>query len=270
MTTTSALGFGGSVPHIYHTLLEPLIFEPYARDIVARVAVKPGERILELACGTGIVTRKLADAMPSDATLLASDLNPAMLQVARERLADAKGVTFNIIDGCSIPLPNQTVDALVCQYGVMFFPDKPAAMREARRVLKPGGRYIFNVWDAIEHNPVAKTVDEVLTALVPGNPPKFLHQGPFSWHDRAEIERTVRDAGFQHVHIETLEFPSEAPTAAQAAEAWIDGTPLKPALAERGITDTADVRARVAAALTERFGDRPCRSTIRALVVTAK
>ncbi|HZW08249.1 MAG TPA: methyltransferase domain-containing protein, partial [Phycisphaerales bacterium] len=138
MTTTSAAGFGGSVPHIYHTLLEPLIFQDYARDTVARLGLKGDERILELACGTGIVTEKLAAALTAGGSLLASDLNPAMLQVARDRLAHAKGVTFQVIDGCSIPLPNSTFDAIACQYGVMFFPDKPAAMREARRVLRPG------------------------------------------------------------------------------------------------------------------------------------
>ena len=267
--SNTASGFGGSVPQVYHTLLEPLIFESYARDIIARIDLAKKPRILELACGTGIVTRKLVDDMPEGATLYASDLNPGMLQVAKDRLADAKGVVFQVIDGCSIPLPDATFDALVCQYGVMFFPDKIAAMREARRVLKPGGKYVFNVWDAIEHNPIAKTVDEVLVGLYPDNPPKFLHQGPFSWHDRAEIERTVRAGGFANVTVETLGFPCSAPTAADAARGWIDGTPLSPALAERGAKDTTQVRQRIADALAERFGRSPCASTMRAVVVTA-
>lgn len=272
----SSSGFGGSVPHVYRTLLEPLIFEPYARDMVARVDLKPGQRLLELACGTGIVTRKLADAMKErgggpGATLFASDLNPAMLAVAKERLADAEGVTFSVIDGCSIPLPDATFDTVVCQYGVMFFPDKVGAMREARRVLKPGGggRYIFNVWDALEHNPVAQAVHQTLADLFPGNPPRFLEQMPFGWSDRAEIERTVRAGGFANVSTETLGFSSSAPTAADAAAAWIDGTPLKPALAERGVNDTTKVRERVTRVLAERFGDRPCASSVRAVVVTA-
>ncbi|MFT3683725.1 MAG: class I SAM-dependent methyltransferase [Phycisphaerales bacterium] len=266
---TSATGFGGSVPQIYHTLLEPLIFEAYARDIAARLAVTGPARVLELACGTGIVTQKLASLLPGGVTLLASDLNPGMLQVARDRLAGAKNVEFQVIDGCSLPLPDGAFDAVVCQYGVMFFPDKVAAMGEARRVLKPGGKYVFNVWDALERNPMPEVADAVLAGLFPDNPPKFLRHGPYGWNDKGEIERVVRAGGFANVRIDTVAFPTEAPSAAQAAEAFVDGTPLRPALTDRGVLDTSDVRGRVAAALADRFGDRPCRSTMSALVVTA-
>lgn len=268
--TQAAAAFGGSVPQVYHSLLVPLVFLDYARDLVARLELRADGRTLELACGTGVVTRELLRAMPpGKGTLLATDLNPAMLEVARQTLAADPRVTFQVVDACTLPFEAASFDALACQFGVMFFPDKPAAMREARRVLKPGGRYCFNVWDALAHNPVAQAVHQTLAECFPADPPRFLEQFPYGWSDRAEIERTVREGGFTNVSIETLAFPSSAPTAAEAAKAWLEGTPLKPALAERGASDTTAVRERVTRVLAQRFGDHPCASTIRAVVVTA-
>lgn len=265
-----ATAFGGSVPQVYHGLLGPMIFEAYARDMAGRLAPAPGERVLELACGTGIVTRELVAGMPGDAALVATDLNPAMLEIARAEVGGDARVTTAVVDACSPPFEDGSFDAVACQYGVMFFPDKVGSMRHARRVLRPGGRYVFSVWDSLEHNPIPRAVHETLAGLFPANPPRFLEQLPYGWSERGEIERTVRAGGFKDVTVETVGFASGASTAREAARAWVEGTPLKPALAERGVTDFAEVVGRVEAMLAARFGAGPCASTMRAVVVTAR
>ena len=266
----SPSAFTGSIPKTYHTYLGPLLFEDYARDLARRLAPRPGDRILELACGTGIATRELLAALPrGQGTLAATDLNDAMLEVARAHVPADPRLTFRQADACSLPFEDRSFDAIACQYGVMFFPDKEKAMREARRVLSPGGRYVFNVWDSLEHNPIPRIIHETVAAMFPTNPPNFLAAAPHGWHNRAEIERTTRAGGFTKVTLESVDFPSSAPTAEDAARAFIEGTPLLPALAERGLTDPTPARNAAAKALAKHLGDHPCRSTMRAIVVTA-
>jgi ubiquinone/menaquinone biosynthesis C-methylase UbiE len=265
---SSASAFTGSVPKTYHTFLGPMIFEDYARDMSRRLAVRDGARVLELACGTGIVTREIAAAMPAGATLLATDLNAAMLEVARTHMAGDGRVMYQAVDACELPFADRSFDVIACQYGVMFFPDKVKAMQEARRVLVPGGRYVFSVWDALEHNPIPRAVHETLAAMFPADPPLFLAKTPYGWSDRAEIQRVVRAGGFQECTIETVGFPCAAATSEDAARAWCEGTPLLAALSERGVSDPAPVRRAVAKVLAERFGERPCRSIMRAVVTT--
>jgi ubiquinone/menaquinone biosynthesis C-methylase UbiE len=263
---SSPTAFTGSVPKTYHQYLGPLIFEDYAKDLARRLALKPGEGALELACGTGIVTRELAK---SGARLTATDLNAAMLDVAKAQVGASPNVAFQVADACALPFADGSFDAIACQYGVMFFPDKVKAMREARRVLKPGGRYAFNVWDSLEHNPIPKAVHEALAAMYPVNPPTFLGATPYAWFDRTEIERVVRAGGFERCQIETVAFPSVAPSAEDAARGFVEGTPILGALTEKGVSDFAPVRREIAKALAAKFGDKPCRSTIRAVVVMA-
>jgi len=267
MSQTAA--FVGSIPATYHRYLGPLIFEDYAADMTRRLAARPNERILELACGTGIVTRRLASALPQGATLLATDLNEAMLKQAREVVGTNPRVTFQTTDACNIPLDDASFDAIACQYGVMFFPDKERAMREAKRVLKPGGRYVFNVWDSLEHNPIPRIVHETAAARFPANPPNFLKAAPYGYYDRAEIERVCRAGGFTKVKLETVQFPSIAPTAEDAARGFLEGTPLLLGLQDRGVTDPAPIRAAATEALAAKFGARPCKTTMQAVVVEA-
>jgi SAM-dependent methyltransferase len=266
---SSPTAFTGTVPQTYHTFLGPMIFEDYARDMAGRLKLRDGERVLELACGTGIVTQEIVRALPPKATLLATDLNEAMLNVARPLLGGDPRVALQTADACTLPFGDHAFDVIACQYGVMFFPDKVRAMQEARRVLAPGGRYLFNVWDSLKHNPIPGAVHETLATLFPSNPPPFLAKTPFGYSDHGEIERVVRAGGFANCTIETVGFPSTAPTAEDAARAWVEGTPLLAALQERGITDPAPVRQAVAKVLAERFGEKPCRSTMRAIVVSA-
>lgn len=261
--------FSGSVPKTYHNFLGPMIFADYAKDMARRLQLRPGQRVLELACGTGIVTKEIVAKLPPDGTLLATDLAEGMLNVAREQVAGDPRVTYQAMDACELTYSEGAFDAIACQYGLMFFPDKVKAMSHARRVLAPGGHYVFNVWDSLDHNPIPRAVHQTLAGLFPENPVPFLAKMPFGWSDRAEIERVVRAGGFENCEIETVGFPTTSPTAHDAARAWCEGTPILAALGERGVTDPAPVREAVAKVLAQKFGEKPVASTMRAMVVTA-
>jgi ubiquinone/menaquinone biosynthesis C-methylase UbiE len=178
--------FTGSVPTIYDRCLGPLKFEPYARDLARRVAALEPRRILETAAGTGIVTAAIHYQLP-DAEIVATDLNPDMLEVAAAK-ADAPHLIFRKADAQRLPFPDASFDAIVCQFGVMFFPDRVGAYREARRVLRPEGRFMFNVWNRLDDNPVSAKAVAVLASLFPDDPPEFLQRTPFGYHDPAQIE----------------------------------------------------------------------------------
>ncbi|HLW13061.1 MAG TPA: class I SAM-dependent methyltransferase, partial [Casimicrobiaceae bacterium] len=143
--------FAGSIPEIYDTLLVPLIFEPYAADLARRLAEQPLHRILEIAAGTGVVTRAMARALPPDVSITATDLNAQMIDRARA-VGTVRNVEWRPADAINLPFGDGTFDAVVCQFGAMFFPDKQKAFSEARRVLRAGGSLLFNVWDRIEEN----------------------------------------------------------------------------------------------------------------------
>ncbi len=261
--------FVGSVPENYHRYLGPLLFEPYARDMAGRLRVPAGGRVLEIACGTGIVTRAALGAMPKGAMLTATDLNEAMVEVARRQVPVDDRVTFRTADAQELPFEDGLFDVLFCQFGVMFFPDKVRAMREARRVLAPRGRYVFNVWDSLERNPMSAIVHETVGRLFPSNPPDFLKKTPFGWFDRGEIERVVRAGGFGEISMDAVTFPSVAPTAEDAARGLLEGTPLYGQLVERAVNDFGPVRRAVSEALSAKHGQRPCKAEMRALVFEA-
>ena len=169
--------FAGSIPGIYEKLLVPLIFAPYAEDLAARVAARAPARVLEIAAGTGVVTRALAIALPASAAIVATDLNPGMLETAVQ-VGTTRPVQWRPADAMKLPFADAEFDVVVCQFGVMFFPDKCQAFAEARRVLRPGGAFLFNAWGRIEDNEFADVVTTSLASLFPADPPRFLARTP--------------------------------------------------------------------------------------------
>jgi ubiquinone/menaquinone biosynthesis C-methylase UbiE len=268
MTDKSA-SFTGSIPEHYDTYSGPAIFERWAGEFVRRLPARIDGDVLEIACGTGILTRRLRDRLPPGARLVATDLNGAMLEYARRRFGEPKGVEWQTADAVALPFPDGSFGAVVCQLGIMFVPDKVAAMREARRVLASGGLFAFLVWDRLDLNPHAKAARDAIGALLPGDPAASFTEVPFGFHDEALIRRFLADSGFTAVRIERAEIEIVSPAARSLAIGAIRGTPRGLMLEERGVSLDAVIDA-VTAALVAVGGDNPYRSLGHALVVTAR
>lgn len=260
--------FAGSIPALYDRYLGPLIFEPYAADLAARVAALARGRVLETAAGTGIVTRALARTLPASTEIVATDLNQPMLDHAAAR-PGVERVAWRQANAQELPFPDGSFDAVVCQFGAMFFPDKVTGYREARRVLKPGGRFLFSVWDRIEDNDFADIVTKAVAALFPGDPPLFLARTPYGHHDVAAIERDLRSAGFERIDVETVTKRSRAVSSRDPAIGLCEGTPLRNEIEARDPSRLAEATDAAAAAIAARFGPGPIDGKIQAIVFTA-
>jgi len=262
--------FAGSIPDIYDSYLVPLLFEAYASDLARRAAAAEPLRVLETAAGTGVVARALAPLLRSDAHYVVSDLNQPMLDRAASRQGPDRRIAWWQADAMNLPCEDESFDAVVCQFGAMFFPDKVAGYRETRRVLKRGGRFLFNVWDRIEENEFAEVVTESVAKVFPSNPPRFLARIPHGYHDREQIERELREAGFPQVEIVTLEETSKAPNARHAAIAYCQGTPLRAEIEARDAARLEEATERAAEAIAQAFGKGPVSGKIQAHVVVAR
>jgi ubiquinone/menaquinone biosynthesis C-methylase UbiE len=223
--------FAGSIPERYDQFLGPLLFQPYAGEVAARVSRWKPDHILETAAGTGIVTEAIQRAAPS-ARIVATDLNQAMLDIATRRIKSDR-VCFQVADAQHLPFADDSFDLVVCQFGVMFFPDKPKANSEAHRVLKDGGRYLLVIWDTLDRNPVSQTLAEAVAAEFPADPPRFLERAPFGYADRDQIKRDMRAGGFTGISIDTVELHSRV-SAGEAARGMCLGSPLTAEIEERG------------------------------------
>jgi ubiquinone/menaquinone biosynthesis C-methylase UbiE len=261
--------FTGSIPDLYDRLLVPLLFDCYAQDLAGRLAALAPQDVLEIAAGTGALTRVIAAALPSSARITASDLNGPMLETAAARQREDPRITWREADALALPFGDASFDAVVCQFGAMFFPDKTAAWREVRRVLRPGGRLLFNVWDAIEKNDFAEVVTAALAEIFPKEPPRFLARTPHGYHDVEKIRQDVADAGFATVTMEWLEQQSIAARPQDAAAAYCEGTPLRNEIEARGSPPLAQATQHASEALARRFGAGRIEGRISAWVVTA-
>jgi SAM-dependent methyltransferase len=260
--------FAGSTPEIYDTHLVPLIFEPYAADLATRLAARPLKDVLEIAAGTGVVTRCMASALPRSVSILATDLNQAMLDRAAARGTE-RPVTWCQADAMELPFGDGNFDAVVCQFGVMFFPDKAAAFAETRRVLKHGGVFLFNVWDRIQENEFADTVTNALEKFFPDDPPRFLVRTPYGYYDAAIIKQDLAAGGFTaSAEITTVPARSRAASCEVPAVGYCQGTPLRNEIEGRNASRLAEATAAAAEAIAKQFGRGPVDGKIQAHVVT--
>jgi len=260
--------FVGSIPEIYDEHLGPLLFEHYAADLAARVTVPAGGRVLELACGTGIATERLRAALPDDVAIVATDLNEAMVDLARNKRGNLANVHYQVVNALDLPFEDGSFDAVVCQFGVMFFPDKPAGAREAARVLKPGGAYTFNVWDSLDRNSAIKVAQDTISGFFDGNPPAFLLI-PFGYHALDPIKALLENAGFGALDISVVPTVVERPSARSVALGCVEGNPGIHEIHARATAPAEKIVDAVAAALGENFGDAPLRTPLQAIVITA-
>jgi ubiquinone/menaquinone biosynthesis C-methylase UbiE len=246
-----------------------MIFASYADDLAHRLADVHDGSVLETAAGTGVVTRALASRLPPHVSIVATDLNQPMLDHASGQLASDR-VTWQQADAQMLPFPDGMFDVVVCQFGVMFFPDKPRAFAEAARVLKPGGRFLFSVWDRIEENEFADVVVRAVTALYPQDPPRFLARTPHGHHDTAPLKPQLRAAGFGSISIENLARESMAPDAHTVAVAYCQGTPMRNEIEAHGAEALTAATQVATDAVAARFGSGPVTGRIRAYVITAR
>jgi ubiquinone/menaquinone biosynthesis C-methylase UbiE len=260
--------FLGSIPDLYDRHLGPVIFEPYAKDMAARVGRLAPKSVLEVACGTGIVTRRMLEQLGPQASLTATDLNQPMLDHARAALGADARVSWRTVDAMSLPFAEATFDVYACQFGIMFFPDKLVAAREARRVLKPGGRFIVSTWDRIENNTFAKAANETIASFFPADPPTF-YRTPFGWFDQAEIRRTVEGAGFKDVRIDHVALEGVSVSALDFATGLVKGNPVSLEINERGTAPIDRVVEALAIALARVGGERPLRTPLSTFTIEA-
>lgn len=260
--------FTGSIPKLYDTYLVPLIFEPYAEDLANRLKSRSLSRVLEIAAGTGVVTRVLASVLPESVSIVATDLNQAMLDQA-SAVGTKRAVEWRQADAMQLPFRDEAFDAIVCQFGVMFFPEKSKTFSEARRVLRPGGVFIFNVWDRIEENEFADTVTTALESLFPEDPPRFLARTPHGYHDYRTIERDLVNGGFAGApRMDTVAARSRAASSRVAAIAYCQGTPLRNEIEARDAERLGEATDIAEEAIGKRFGRAAVDGKIQAHIVT--
>jgi ubiquinone/menaquinone biosynthesis C-methylase UbiE len=230
MSSTDTV-FAGSIPGLYDRYLAPLLFEPYAEEVADRARRFAPQRILETAAGTGVVTQALHRALP-DAEIVATDLNEPMLEIAARRVRSDK-VSFEAADAQDLRFADSSFDLVVCQFGVMFFPDKVRGNAEARRVLRKGGKYLLVIWDTVERNLATKVAGAAVAKLFPDDPEAFYVRVPFRYHDPEWIERDLRAAGFDDIAFENVELRSRGPSARDAALGLTQGTPMRSEIEQR-------------------------------------
>jgi ubiquinone/menaquinone biosynthesis C-methylase UbiE len=262
--------FAGSIPENYDRYIVPLIFESYAQDLAQRIAALSPNSILETAAGSGVVTRALAPRLSPAARYVVTDLNQPMLDYATTRQAADNRITWRKADALALPFEDAAFDLVCCQFGAMFFPDRRSGYLEARRVLKPGGHFLFNVWDRIEENVFANDVTNALAELFPSDPPRFLARTPHGYYDTALIRHELEQAGFSKVVIETRADQSRASSPRDPAVAYCQGTPLRNEIEARAAGELEAATDHAASRIASKHGSGEVAAKIQAHVIVAK
>jgi SAM-dependent methyltransferase len=261
--------FSGDIPQNYDNGMGPIIFAGYAADIARRIASHTPSRVLETASGTGIVTRALRDVLPAHTHLTATDLNEAMLEIAQAKFHSNEQVAFQPVDATMLPFPDASFDAVICQFGVMFFPDKDRSYREVHRVLAPGGRYIFSVWDAHRYNPFGRIAHEVIGSFFSVDPPRF-YEVPFSYCLIDPIKESLIAAGLNEIQVSVVRQQRSVADFSAFARGVVFGNPVFDQIRQRGGVDPAQIQEAVAVAMRQEFGGEPGVMPVQAIVFEAR
>ena len=261
--------FAGSIPENYDRYMVPLIFAPYAADLAQRAAALSPSAVLEIAAGTGVVTRALAPKLSPGATYTVTDLNQPMLDYAASRQVPDSRISWRQANAMALPFANAAFDLVCCQFGAMFFPDRSVAYREAKRVLKPGGHFLFNVWDRIEENIFADDVTNALARMFPNDPPRFMARTPHGYHDTALIRSDLESAGFSRVAIETKAEQSRASSPRIPAVSYCQGTLLRNEIEARAPGKLEAATDYAAVAIAEKHGSGAVAAKIQAHIIVA-
>jgi len=266
--TIDDAAYVGAIPDHYHRSIGPFLSEPYAQHIALRIKELGARRVLETACGTGIVTRRLREVLPDDALLVASDLNPPMLAIARRTVGERACVEWAQADMAKLHFTDHTFDAVVCQFGLMFVRDKLAAVREARRVLQPGGSFLLTTWATLDRNPIIGVAHRAIVGLFPDDPPQYLQRAAFGYGDRNAVAGLLDQAGFRDVEVHLVAKTSVARSAQELAAGLVEGHPLVDEIRLRDAACVPAVVDAVARAIARQFGEHPVKTRIAALIAS--
>ena len=256
--------FEGSIPANYDRYLGPALFEPFAKDMVSRLKHEQPKNVLEVACGTGILTRRLRDSLAPAVRLVATDLNPGMLAFAQSKFSESENLEWQEADAGALPFDDGSFDAVVCQFGLMFVPDKESAMRECHRILSSTGVFLFNVWDSIERNPFGQIAHRTIASFFEHDPPNF-YELPFGFYDADLIRGLLERAGFKAISASLVRLPCLSSSAAEFAIGLVRGNPVSTAIQERGV-ETDDIIKAVTREIARHYGAAPVESTMQAFV----
>ena len=262
----TAINFNGTIPHYYEDYLTKFLFEGFAEDIVKRVSFSSTTKVLELASGTGCVTRLLVNNSPATTQITATDLAPDMLEVARKNIA-ASNISWAMVDMTDITYEDNSFDVIVCQFGVMLVPDKLTALHEMYRVLKPGGQLVFNVWGSIHDNAVWNIGGQVVDSFLKNNP-IIQDPGPFSLNEKNTIP-LLKEAGFSSITTTVVNQTGNIKTAAMAAEGFIQGLPVVLAISKNNPALIPQIQQVLEQKLIQELGNYPLQSSLQALVFEA-
>jgi ubiquinone/menaquinone biosynthesis C-methylase UbiE len=260
--------FDGSIPANYDRFLGPVLFEPYAADLAVRLNLNKRATVLELACGTGILTKALSRSLSPNPRLVATDLNLPMLEYARAKIHDVPSISWMVADASALPFVSGSFDAVVCQFGLMFVRDKLTVMKAVHNVLRPDGVFVLNLWDALELNSFQRIADETVSRMFPMDAPGF-YKVPFTLCDHKQIAALLRDGGFTHFELETVRKSAQSHSARDLAVGLVYGNPLISEIKERSVIGPEEVVDRLADAIVTECGSAPVGS-MQAIVVTAR
>jgi SAM-dependent methyltransferase len=261
--------FIGEIPRNYEKYLGPLIFSEYAEDLANRITVPAGGLLLEIAAGTGMATRQLRDSISQDVRIVATDLNEGMLDIAKGKFESSENIEFEIANALDLPFDDATFDAVACQFSVMFFPDKLLSLREAARVLKPGGKFYFNIWDSFEHNHLIQTVNQTIAGCLPDNSPDFFNV-PYGFYEIDVIKTLLFEAGFADIEISVLPRISATDEARDVAMGYVMGTPARLQIEQCAPESLSKIVDAVEHAVGKEFGYKSVKAKMQAMVFSAQ
>lgn len=260
--------FTGSVPEKYDKYLGPFLFEHFAAVLADKLIQYKPSKILDIACGTGIVTKKIAEILP-EARVIGLDLNPDMIEYGKKTIGGKFPIEWKVSDAENLPFDNETLDAVTCQFGIMFFPDKVRVINEVMRVLKPNGIFIFNTWDSLQKNDIMKIADEVMGRIFSDNPPDF-YKIPFSFYDTKEIHELLSQLCFKDINIEYVTCKAEYESAESLMVGIVEGTPVIGQINERDPLMVPVIRSEMEIEVKTKFGDSPVRANLSAIMCTCR
>ena len=251
----------------YDNFLGPLFFEPYAIEIAKRIDPSGVSIALEIASGTGRVTRHIRERLAATAKLIASDISEEMLAEAKKKL-NHHDIIWQKIDAQQLPVFDNCLDLVVCCFGYMFVPDKPKAFAEAYRVLKPGGVLLIATWDKLEHNGASYTSRQIAEKYLKGPLPGSYNEA-VSMHDETAIRQLLENAGFSKIFIERVGLSSVCATAKQAATGFVEGGFIFKEIRQHNPEWIDEIKINLEKELSEKFGAAPMIAPMSAVISQA-